>query len=130
MTDKKSYYLNVKINLFICFFSVSRTVRRVMDALIQMLPQYMHPPIQQEAQHQKVAFSVAAGFPGVFGCVDGTHVKILRPHVDEEVYVNRKNFHSLNVQVSSTHYCQNKYRTSFKFRVLYYYFLPKVDCDQ
>ena len=40
-----------------------------------------------------------AGFPGVFGCVDGTHVVLKRPQQDEEAYVNRKNRHSINVQV-------------------------------
>ena len=37
--------------------------------------------------------------PGVVGCVDGTHVRITRPFEHEKAYVNRKNYHSINVQV-------------------------------
>ena len=37
--------------------------------------------------------------PGVFGCIDGTHIRISRPHEWEASYVNRKGYHSINVQV-------------------------------
>lgn len=40
-----------------------------------------------------------SGFPNVVGCVDGTHIKIKAPNVNEGEYVNRTGFHSLNVQV-------------------------------
>ena len=38
------------------------------------------------------------GFPSVIGCIDCTHVKIASPHQKERDFVNRKNFHSINVQ--------------------------------
>ncbi|CAK1547959.1 unnamed protein product [Leptosia nina] len=37
--------------------------------------------------------------PGVLGCIDGTHVAIIRPNQHEERYFNRKGYHSLNVMV-------------------------------
>ncbi|KAL3973725.1 hypothetical protein ACER0C_022351 [Sarotherodon galilaeus] len=40
-----------------------------------------------------------AGFPGVVGVIDGTHVRIIAPSEDEAVFVNRRNFHSINVQI-------------------------------
>ncbi|KZS08263.1 F14D2.9-like protein, partial [Daphnia magna] len=43
-------------------------------------------------------FSEFAGFRGIIGAIDGCHIKIARPWVDEKIYVNRKNFHSINVQ--------------------------------
>lgn len=42
------------------------------------------------------------GFPGVIGCIDGTHVAIVRPTEHEEAYFNRKLYHSLNVMIVST----------------------------
>ena len=31
--------------------------------------------------------------------MDGTHIPILRPNIHEEAYLNRKDFHSINVQI-------------------------------
>uniref|UniRef100_A0A3P9BSJ7 Putative nuclease HARBI1 n=1 Tax=Maylandia zebra TaxID=106582 RepID=A0A3P9BSJ7_9CICH len=38
-------------------------------------------------------------FPGVVGVIDGTHVRIIAPSEDEAVFVNGRNFHSINVQI-------------------------------
>ena len=32
------------------------------------------------------------------GAIDCTHVRIKSPSIDEHLYVNRKNFHSINIQ--------------------------------
>lgn len=46
--------------------------------------------------------------PGVIGCIDGTHVRIVRPVNFKKAYVNRKNYHSINVQVKEISlYCIN-----------------------
>ena len=39
------------------------------------------------------------GSPNVLGCIDGAFIKIKGPSENELDYVNRKGFHSLNVQV-------------------------------
>ena len=39
--------------------------------------------------------------PGVVGCIDGTHIPILRPPLDEHMYFNRKGFHSINAMIVS-----------------------------
>jgi hypothetical protein len=53
-----------------------------------------------QLQHIKEAFYNMAGFPGVVGCLDCTHVRIKNPHGDQPlIYCNRKGFYSLNVQV-------------------------------
>ena len=47
-----------------------------------------------------VQFAAIAGFPRVIGAIDGTHIAIKSPPANREaVYVNRKGFHSINVQV-------------------------------
>jgi hypothetical protein len=38
-------------------------------------------------------------FPGVIGLIDCTHVAIVPPSEDEHLYVNRKHYHSINVQL-------------------------------
>lgn len=37
------------------------------------------------------------GFPGVIGVIDGTHIKIDKPAVDPDSYLNRKHFFSIQV---------------------------------
>ena len=66
----------------------------------------------QRRQEISVAVQEDSGIPNVIGVIDGTHIRIRAPMKHPEVYVNRKKFHSLNVQVS------------LKFPV--YFFLYKV----
>ncbi|CAH1988141.1 unnamed protein product [Acanthoscelides obtectus] len=39
------------------------------------------------------------GFPGAIGCKDGSHIKIDTPREDPDSYLNRKKFHSIQMQV-------------------------------
>lgn len=40
--------------------------------------------------------------PGVIGCIDCTHIVIVKPdEAIEHLYYNRKGYHSLNVQMVS-----------------------------
>jgi len=48
-------------------------------------------------------FNSIANFPNVLGCVDGTQVPISAPHASEHLFVCRKGFHALNVQVVCDH---------------------------
>ena len=49
----------------------------------------------------KEQFHSLGRFPGVIGAIYGTHIPIIVPTKDEHVFVNRKDFHSINGQVSS-----------------------------
>ena len=51
----------------------------------------------------KTGFYQVAKVPGVVGCIDGTHIPIIAPKVDEYTYVNRKKFHSINIQTICDH---------------------------
>ena len=49
----------------------------------------------------KEQFYSLGRFPGVIGAIDGTHIPIIAPAKDEHLFVYRKGFHSINVQVRS-----------------------------
>ncbi|KAJ8039051.1 Protein ALP1-like [Holothuria leucospilota] len=63
--------------------------------------EFVRFPANNELPTFKATFYEIANFPSVIGAIDGTHVKIIAPHQYEADYVNRKNFHSINVQVIS-----------------------------
>ena len=79
--------------------TVCRTVLRVTDAFHRQIGQWVRMPTRREAQRNKQKFFAMQRFPNVIGCVDGTHVRIQSPVEQEHEFVNRKGFHSINVQV-------------------------------
>ena len=79
--------------------TVSRTVSRVTDAMFRQAQQHIFFPDQASANRTKRALYQSYGFPNVVGCIDGTPVCIQRPHKQEHEFVNRKGYHSINLQV-------------------------------
>ena len=61
------------------------------------------PSTEEEILQDKHGFFNKGGFPEVIGCVDGTHIKIQASHENENDFVNRKGFHSVNVQAIFNH---------------------------
>ena len=72
-------------------------------ALAQKQKKFILWPSPAELQVVKRGFYDKGGFPGVIGCVDGTHVRIQAPSTNENDFVNRKGFHSINVQAVCNH---------------------------
>jgi hypothetical protein len=56
-------------------------------------------PIAQGIQENKRKFYDIGNFPNIFGLIDGTYVRIIAPSQHEDQFVNRKEYHSINVQV-------------------------------
>ena len=56
------------------------------------------PRSRGEVAKTKHDFYQLARFPGVIGCIDGSHIPIVAPPEDEFVFINRKGFHSINIQ--------------------------------
>lgn len=80
--------------------SMSRIMPAVLDAIISLNPNYIQFPYQNEQQAEvKRGFYAIAGFPNIIGAIDCTHVAIKAPSINEFSYVNRKGFHSVNVQI-------------------------------
>ncbi|XP_028415792.1 putative nuclease HARBI1 [Dendronephthya gigantea] len=78
--------------------TVSRVVRDVSLALNRRQQEFIKWPTNVEIADIKNNFFALAGFPCVIGCIDCTHIRIQAPYVHENNYVNRKRYHSINVQ--------------------------------
>lgn len=77
---------------------------RVMSAVLNHLKQrFISWPDQQQQQDEADHFSRKNGFPNIVGAIDGTHIKIRAPKDKPQSYVNRKNFHSLQLQAVCRH---------------------------
>ncbi|XP_023289986.1 putative nuclease HARBI1 [Orussus abietinus] len=87
--------------------SVSRCIHNVTNILNlpQIFDSWIHFPRNiGEAEQLRNRFWVEHRFPGVICCIDCTHVAIFPPSKDdqqfpEHIYVNRKGYHSSNVQL-------------------------------
>ena len=79
--------------------TVSRIVRRVTLALSRRVDQFIRfPQTQEERDNAKQGFYNIANFPCAIGCIDATHIRIIAPTENEWDFVNRKRYHSINVQ--------------------------------
>ncbi|XP_064469620.1 putative nuclease HARBI1 [Ornithodoros turicata] len=79
----------------------SGIVQRVAVALASRRSNFIKFPLSLvEEEKAKNKFQRRFGFPLILGVIDGTHVRIKSPSGQTaQMYVNRKGYHSLNVQV-------------------------------
>ena len=76
-----------------------RTITTVTHALMLRVRDWIKMPTQAEANRQKQKFYAMRATPSVIERIDGTHIRIQGPNQQEHEFVNRKNYHSINVQV-------------------------------
>jgi hypothetical protein len=80
--------------------SVSKIITSVSNILAEIARNEIKMPADiLQLQQTMRGFHAIAGFPRVIGAIDGSHIPIKAPTEDEEIYVNRKKFHSINIQV-------------------------------
>lgn len=91
-------YSNLSASHSISQSSVCRTVHKVAATIIDKLQAEISFSDDLVIEAMAKQFLDVANFPNVLGCVDGTHIALKCPLLDEHVYVNRKGFHSINVQ--------------------------------
>ncbi|XP_026737328.1 putative nuclease HARBI1 isoform X1 [Trichoplusia ni] len=87
--------------------STSRSIREVTAALNHPLIQrkwIKFPQTRRERDAVKLRFFEKFSIPSVIGCIDGTHIAIIRPSENEERFFNRKHFHSRNVMIVSQYF--------------------------
>ena len=95
--------------------TVSRVVRRVTLSLAGKAAELIKFPSSRAAKDEiKQGLFRLGGFPCSIGCIDGTHVKVIAPSENEPDYVNRKGFHSINVQAICDHRGNQYYELSFE----------------
>lgn len=84
----------------LCQGSVCNVVEEMTNTTLGLMTSKIKFPEERQQQQQiKRKYYNIARFPNILGCVDGTHVAIKRPLINEVVYVNRKQYHSINCQV-------------------------------
>ncbi|XP_035852271.1 putative nuclease HARBI1 [Sander lucioperca] len=80
--------------------TMSRMLSSVLAAIRTLIPQYIQFPYDNAQQTMiKRGFYEIAGIPNVIGAIDCTHVRLKPPSVNDYAYINRKNYHSVNVQI-------------------------------
>lgn len=101
--------------------SISRAINEVTRAIITTFSEQWicFPRTEQEKNQIKQRFMEVRYFPGVVGAVDCTHIRIIKPIIEEHNYINRKGFHSKNVQIVRVISIQNVIIIILKF-VLYF----------
>lgn len=82
----------------VCQQTVSRIIERGSNEIAKIAKKWIKFPAENYNTSIENFYSIA-GFPKTVGVIDGTHVAIKAPSIDEPTYVNRKQFHSINVQV-------------------------------
>lgn len=93
--------LSMTANAFgISICTVSKVIREVCSAITYKLgPKYVRLPQTEEEMIEKASeFLSKYGMQQAFGCIDGTHVPILRPIEHSQDYFCYKQYFSLNVQ--------------------------------
>lgn len=81
---------------------ISRYINKYSNIIVNHLtPRYIRfPHTLIEREQTKTRFSNRYHLPGCLGIIDGTHIALSAvKHEVEHAYVNRKGFHSINVQI-------------------------------
>lgn len=80
-----------------------RAVRRVTHAIFRRSTRFIQWPSGDRAVTVMQGFEEASGFPRTIGAIDGTHIRINAPKKNPENYINRKGFHSIQLQLVCDH---------------------------
>lgn len=76
-----------------------RCVHKVVKALYSHLNTFITWPSRVRAEEIWTHVKNKYKFPKVIGAIDGTHIKIAAPKNHAEAYINRKGYHSIQLQV-------------------------------
>lgn len=86
------------------------TVSIVLTRMLRLLQKHICPQWVQlkMAENEKRTcrnyFYSKHKIPSIIGCIDGTHIKIVKPPDDEHLFYNRKGYFSMNAMIVSIDY--------------------------
>lgn len=83
--------------------TVSRVISDVTEQLVSKRGMFINWPRPEDRTRICEGFFRLGGFSNVVGYIDGTHIKLQGPRADEPAFVNRKGYHSLNMQAVCDH---------------------------
>ena len=93
--------------------TVCRIIKQVSSAINEHFDQFVSFPDEREINGISKQFIARDNVPGVFGCIDGTHITIKRPPSDNvpapERFYNRKNRYSINMLAVCDHTYKIRY---------------------
>jgi len=95
-----------------------RVVRKVTRALFKVAHQFITWPSDEQAKTVIKKFKENSRFPNTIGAIDGMHIKIEAPKKNTADYVNRKRYHSIQLQILKI---IKLFITILVIFVLYYY---------
>uniref|UniRef100_A0A6P7HA58 Nuclease HARBI1 n=1 Tax=Diabrotica virgifera virgifera TaxID=50390 RepID=A0A6P7HA58_DIAVI len=78
--------------------TVHRMVKRVASFISSLSKDVIKWPDQNEAKLSAEQFFQLSGFPGVIGCIDGSHIKIDPPKSGKDEYIDRKGDVTIHLQ--------------------------------
>ncbi|KIH54372.1 hypothetical protein ANCDUO_15483, partial [Ancylostoma duodenale] len=77
--------------------TVSRTLARFVNAMCARAGTVIFWPTDEERRRIRKKIFDSYHLPNIAGFIDGSHIRILGPRENESDYVNRKDYHSINV---------------------------------
>ena len=81
--------------------TVSRVLSAFVNSIVSKAPQYIILYMSRnetEISRTVSDFQQISGMPVVLDAIDGSHIPMIAPSIDEYAYVNRKQYHSINMQ--------------------------------
>lgn len=101
--------------------TVSTIMWRVINAIeAEICPHWIKLRMSSEEKRKsKLYFFENYEIPGIVGCIDGTHVRMVKPSEDESLFYNRKGTFSMNAMIVSK-------PTPFSLHNFYYTYTLKI----
>ena len=97
-----SYYrvLADSCDISLSVSSICRMVHKFADVICIMKGHFIKfPTSQNQIIHNQNKFFSQHRIPNIVGLIDGTRVQIIAPTENEDAYVNRLQYHSINCQI-------------------------------